>query len=205
MPLCWRRVRVGAGQADAPVGALRRPTSTPSGRSASSRRRPARPWCAARPGRSRRPGSENSWHQTSSPRSDGPHEPLALLVGAVLEDRRQRPAGDHEVGPGRPRRGASSSSITIWVHRVGAEAVRRRPVRRQVAGLDQRGPPRRSAGSAPIRSAGLAHLGRIVRVAALEVDVDAAAYAGDRERSVSRRPPRRRRRPARAARSARRR
>ena len=36
---------------------------------------------------------------------------------------------------------ASSWSITIWVTGVGAEPVRRRPVRRQVAGLDQRRAP----------------------------------------------------------------
>ena len=86
------------------------------------------------------PGSEKSWHQTSSPRSDGSTNrsrcaslPCSRIVGsaqpAITMSGRATPAArqllvDDDLGDG-----------------VGAEAVRRRPVRRQVAGLDQRGPP----------------------------------------------------------------
>ena len=69
-----------------------------------------------------------------------PHEPLALLVGAVLEDRRHRPAGDHDVGPGQLGAGQLLVDDDLG-DGVGAEAVRRGPVRRQVAGLDERRPP----------------------------------------------------------------
>ncbi|WP_278255990.1 hypothetical protein [Nocardioides convexus] len=45
------------------------------------------------------PGSEKSRHQVRLAEQRGPHEALALGVGAVGEDRRHRPAGDHQVRP----------------------------------------------------------------------------------------------------------
>ena len=66
-------------------------------------------------------------------------EPLALLVGAVLEDRRRRPGADLQVGPLDAGRGELLVDDQL-LHRVGAEPVRRRPVRGQVAGLGQGGP-----------------------------------------------------------------
>ena len=97
------------------------------------------------------PGSENSWHQTSSPSSDGRTNrsrcasvPCWRIVGTA------QPAITRS---GRVTLGAGQLLVDHDLgHRVGAEAVRRRPVRGQVAGLDQRrcaARPRRPA----IRSA----------------------------------------------------
>ena len=112
--LVLRRVRVGAGQADAPVGALgdRGPhllagelpaAVDPLGAGAQR----------GQVGAGAGLGEQLAPDQLAEQRR--PHEPLALLVGAVLEDRRQRPAGDHDVRPGHARRAASSWSMTIWV------------------------------------------------------------------------------------------
>ena len=145
--LVLRGVRVGAGQADAPVGALGdrgphllagEPPAAVDLLGAGAQR--------GQVGAGAGLGEQLAPHQLAEQRR--PHEPLALLVGAVLEDRRQRPAGDHDVRAGSRRRAASSWSMTIWVTGVRAEAVRRGPVRGEVAGLDQRRAPlvRRQAG-----------------------------------------------------------
>ena len=85
------------------------------------------------------PGSLNSWHHRILASQGGPHEPLALLVGAVPEDRRRSPATDAEVGP----RDAGSGQLLVddqLVHRVGTQPVGRGPVRCQVAALGELGP-----------------------------------------------------------------
>ena len=111
--LVLRRVGVGAGEADALVGALGDRVPHLLAGELPALRRPARRFVRSEARSEPAPGSEKSWHHTSSP-SRTAHEPLPLLVVAVLEDRGQRPAGDHDVGSGTPAR-ASSSSITISV------------------------------------------------------------------------------------------
>ena len=97
--LVLRGVRVGARQADRPVGLAGPATSTPSGRSAATRPRPS---SAARAQRGQ-VGARSRLAEQLAPgelaEQRRPHEPLPLLVGAVLEDRRHRPAADLEVGP----------------------------------------------------------------------------------------------------------
>ena len=113
-----------------------------------------------------------------------PHEPLALLVGAVLEDRRHRPAGDHDVGPGQLGAGQLLVDDDLG-DGVRAEAVRRRPVRRQVAGLDERRAAllRRQRGD-PLD--GRPDLGADRLVAAVEVEVRPGGVRRRPRRSVSR-------------------
>ena len=83
------------------------------------------------------PGSEKSWHHTSSPRSDGGTNrsrcsslPCSRIVGSAQPAITMSGPGD--AGPGQLLVDDDLGD------RVGAEAVRRGPVRRQVAGLDQR-------------------------------------------------------------------
>ena len=82
--------RVGPGQADAPVGTSGPSTSTPSGRSAPTRRPPGRPGWPELARSDPAPGSLNSWHHHIRPRSVGPThrsccsgEPWAMRVGSA--------------------------------------------------------------------------------------------------------------------------
>ena len=176
MPLCFGRVGVGAGQADAPVGALgdrvphllagQLPAAVdPLG-------------LGAQRGEVRagaRLGEQLAPDQLAQQRRL--HEPLLLLGGPGLEDRRHRPAGDHDVRTGHAGPGELVVDDDLG-HGVGAEAVRRRPVRRQVPVLDHRRPE--LLGRQRGQPLGLGpHVGADVRVPALEVDVHLAAYAGD--------------------------
>ena len=172
-----RRVGVGAGQADAPVRALGdrgphllagQPPATVDPLGAGAQR--------GQVGAGARLGEQLAPDQLAPQRRR--HEPLALRVVAVLEDRRQRPAGDHDVGPGDAGPGQLLVDDDLG-DGVGAEAVRRRPVRRQVAGLDQRGPPLLARAAPRSRAARARTSGRTAVVAALEVDLDLAAYAVD--------------------------
>ena len=89
MPLCFGRVGVGAGQADAPVGELRvrRPHLLAVERP--SRRRPRVGRVVDRLARSLpASGSLNSWHHRSSASRIARQPARLLLVGAVGQQRR---------------------------------------------------------------------------------------------------------------------
>ena len=170
MPAVLGRVGVGAGQADRPVGVLgqRGPHLLPDEPPAAVDLAPARVRSEARSEPA--PGSLNSWHQISSPRSVGRTNrsrcssvPCARIVGtaqpAIFRSGSVTPAA------------ASSSSMTSWVTASAPSAVRRGPVRRQVARLRQGPAPlvlgqRRDAGD---HSPDLVADGG---VAAPEVDLD---------------------------------
>ena len=94
-------------------------------------------------------GSLNSWHQVISPRSVGATKRSICSGRSVAEDRRDGPAGDDEVGTGDAGAGQLLVDDQL-LGRAGAQAVRARPVRREVAGLGQRDPALDSA--APRRS-----------------------------------------------------
>ena len=141
-----------------------------------SARRDPTPWSAATRGRSPAPGSLNSWHHSISPRRVGPTKrsrcssvPWARIVGAA-----QAPilrSGRCDAGPGE---------LLVddeLVHRVGAEPVRRGPVRAS-GSRSRRERARCSAVRRGRRSAAasVAHLGAEGVVGVAEVDVHVAAY-----------------------------
>ena len=123
------------------------------------------------------PGSENSWHQTRSPSSDGFTNRSCCSAVPASRIVRHRPAGDHDVRAGDAGPGELVVDDDLG-HGVGSEAVRRRPVRRQVPVLDHRRPE--LLGRQRGESLGLGpHVVADVGVPALQVDVHLAAYAGD--------------------------
>ena len=86
------------------------------------------------------PGSENIWHQRDLGPQRRPDEALLLLGAAVADQRGQHPRRDLQVGaadPGLRQLGVDHQLLD----RSGVEAPRHRPVRHEVAGVGQRGPP----------------------------------------------------------------
>ena len=76
------------------------------------------------------PGSLNSWHQNTSPRSVGRQESLDLLAAAVLENRWGGPPSDHQVGTCHTGLGHLLIDQQLFGG-PGLPAVRPRPVRCQ--------------------------------------------------------------------------
>ncbi len=176
-PLVRWHVRVGAREADAPVGTLghrgphllpREPPSPVDSLGAGPQRGEVRPGAGL--------GEELTPGQLAEQRR--PHEAVPLRVAAVLQDRRYRPPGDHQVRP----RDAGAGQLLVdhqLRHRVGPQAVRRGPVRCEVSGLHQGRSPLvlgrcgDALGDGP-------DVGPDRVVPPVEVDVDRAPYAGCR-------------------------
>ena len=108
---------------------------------------PSRRARVCRPARSLpAPGSLNSWHHISSPRSMAGQEAVPLLVGAEVEDRRaDHGVGHHERAGGHPE-GRDLLGEDDLLHDVAAPAV---PLPRVAdagpAAVPQRALPRRAA------------------------------------------------------------
>ena len=139
-----RDVGVGAGQADRPVGVVgeRRPhllAGEPPAVPRSAVGARVRSEARSEPA----PGSLNSWHQVSSPQQRRAARTAPAARRCRAPGSSAPPSRRSSGRAARPRPPASSSSMTSWVDRVGAQPVRLGPVRSQVA---RPRPGRRAAG-----------------------------------------------------------